>query len=194
MLAAGLLLGVLGVSGMPRSWAGSFRLAPLGTRVGPAAITLQNPHVVVVKSVRKLYLFDGDRLIRGYPVTLGLAPVGQKVQAGDGRTPEGRFRICAKNSNSANHRFLGISYPSPAVADRGLRDGLISVGEAQAIHEAHDAGRCPNWTTALGGALGLHGSAGPPGKRTAGCIALADRHVAELFDVLRIGDEIEILP
>lgn len=170
-------------------------LAPL---TGPAGIAphtplnLRNPRVIVVKSARKLHLFDGDRLIRSYPVTLGPASSGQKRCAGDGRTPEGRYRICTKNAHSPNHRFLGIDYPDPAAARRGLRDGLISRGEARAIIDAHRENRCPVWTTALGGAIGLHGAA--RNGSTAGCIALPDECVEELFDVLRIGDHVEILP
>ena len=194
LLGAVVLLGFLGLTRSSLTLAGSAAaFSPIGQSKN-GTLSLRNPRVVVVKSTGKLYLFDSARLIRSYPFVLGSEPVGQKERAGDGRTPEGRFRVCAKNSNSANHRFLGISYPDRNAAERGLRSGLISLGEAQAISRAHDQGGCPSWTTDLGGALGLHGSAGPSGKQTGGCIALADRHISELFDVLRIGDEVEILP
>ncbi len=154
---------------------------------------LDGPRVVVVKSKLKLYLFDGADLVRTYPIRLGPFPSGPKSRAGDGRTPEGRFRICTKNNKSPNRRFLGISYPDSEAADRGLRDGLITPGEAAAIRRADATGRCPSWKTALGGGIGLHGAA-DRAARTSGCIALRDEHIVELFDVLRIGDEIEILP
>lgn len=163
------------------------------TEIQSARLRLQNPRVVVLKSAARLFLFDGETLVRIYPVKLGPEPEGPKRRAGDGRTPEGRFRICTKNINSPNHRFLGIDYPDRDTADRGLREGLISGGEAAAICRAHDMGQGPSWTTALGGAIGLHGAADAL-ERTAGCIALRDEHVAEIFKVLRIGDEVEILP
>ena len=51
--------------------------------------------------------------------------------------------------------------------------------------------------TSLGGS-GLHGcgdaTPSPGSDWTAGCIALADRDIEELFDVLRLGDQVEILP
>jgi len=171
------------------SWAGGL-LTDEPTRL--VSQVLDNPRVVVVKSKLKLYLFDGDRLVRSYPIRLGF-PSGPKTRAGDGCTPEGKFHICTKNEQSPNRRFLGISYPDPEAADRGLRDGLITPGEATAIRSAYETGRCPPWTTALGGGVGLHGSAGRA-ARTSGCIALRDDHIVELFGVLRIGDEIEILP
>ena len=151
------------------------------------------PRVVIIKSSRVLHLFDGDRLLRSYPIALGYRPEGQKVRANDGRTPEGRFQVCVRNPASENHRFLGINYPDLAAAQRGLRDGLITYGEFCSFVRMAEAGDCPNWTTPLGGGIGIHGH-GAGGDWTAGCIALDDSDVEELFDVLRVGDPVEILP
>jgi murein L,D-transpeptidase YafK len=165
---------------------------------GRSLCDLKNPRVVVLKSKRRLHLFDGDVLLRTYPMSLGSHPVGAKLHLGDGRTPEGVFRICSRKRQSEHHRFLGIDYPNAEAARRGLESGLLTGGEAAAILEASDQGRCPPWTTALGGAIGIHGhgTRGPAGRQdwTAGCIALSDEHVEELFAVLRIGDVVEILP
>ncbi|MFH0983855.1 MAG: L,D-transpeptidase [Planctomycetota bacterium] len=158
-----------------------------------ATLQLTRPRVVVLKSKRELHLFDGDRLVKTYPVALGQNPVGRKRCEGDGRTPEGRFPVVTKNRQSKYHRFLGLGYPDLAAVERGLVEGLISDGEARSIREALAAGRCPSWTTALGGAIGIHGH-GAGMDWTAGCIALEDRHAEQLFEVLRIGDEVEILP
>lgn len=156
-------------------------------------LDVTHPRVVVLKSKRRLHLFDGDQLVRIYPIGLGSEPIGQKVKRDDGRTPEGRFTVCTKNAASKYHRFLGISYPDATAARRGLRDGLISYGEFSEIVAAQQSGRCPSWTTPLGGGIGLHGS-GAGSDWTAGCIALADEDVEELFAVLRLGDTIEVLP
>ncbi len=188
-VAVAVVLGAL-VVGAAGSLADALTDGPPGAA---RALRLQNPHVVVVKSSRTLYLFDGGELVRTFSVKLGPHPAGQKLRAGDGRTPEGRFRVCTKNANSPNHRFLGIDYPDLGAVERGLAVGLISDGEGRAIREAIRAGRCPSWTTALGGGIGLHGSASTLSE-TAGCIALADARIAELFEVLRIGDAVEILP
>lgn len=159
----------------------------------PAVLSLVEPHVVVLKSRRTLHLFDGNRLVRSYPIDLGLAPFGQKVAAGDARTPVGQFRIVSKNATSPYHRFLGLDYPGTTATRLGLSAGLISPGEAARIVRALSAGRRPSWSTDLGGGVGIHGR-----RRgldwTGGCIAMDDRQVEELFDVLRIGDRVEILP
>jgi murein L,D-transpeptidase YafK len=142
-------------------------------------------------------LFDGDRLVRSYPIQLGSQPVGDKQCLSDGRTPEGAFRITMLKYESQHHRFLGIDYPNMADARRGRADGLITDGEYRAVAEAHDRGVCPPWNTALGGGIGVHGTG--PAKRdgpdwTAGCVAVSNAHIEELVSVLRQGDPVEILP
>lgn len=156
-------------------------------------VSLISPRVVVLKNKRVLYLFDGDRLVQSYRVDLGATPVGPKRCQGDGRTPLGAFHVVSKNANSRYHRFIGLSYPDLTTAEWGLAHGLVSVGEASSIRRAWGAGRCPDWGTALGGGIGIHGHR--IGRDwTGGCIALSDEHVEELFSVLRIGDPVEILP
>src|SRR5688572_31735730 len=54
--------------------------------------------VLVRKSQRKLYLMDGDTILRSYRIALGLNPVGHKERAGDFRTPEGTYRLTRRNS------------------------------------------------------------------------------------------------
>ncbi len=159
----------------------------------PVRLELSEPRVVILKSARKLHLFDGSDLVRTYDIGLGFKPVGQKVCEGDGRTPLGHFRICTKNPDSAYSRFMGIDYPDPPAAVRALRSGLISPGEHSGILSAHREKRCPIWTSALGGGIGIHGD-GSRSDWTAGCVALDDRDVEELFNVLRLGDPVEILP
>ena len=156
-------------------------------------IRLTSPRIVVLKGKRLLHLFDGEALMRTYPLDLGTNPTGQKLRSGDNRTPLGSFRVISKNRNSPYYRFLGINYPDRTAVALGLARGLVSAGEASAILNALDAGRCPDWSTALGGGIGIHGRR--LGRDwTAGCVALADEHVEELFAVMRIGDVVEILP
>ena len=172
----------------------------VGGAVGERRVTprepvesLSSPRVIVIKAKRTMHLLDGDRLVRTYPIDLGTDPVGPKRRKGDGRTPVGVFHVIAKNTDSPYHRFIGLDYPDLATADWGLFNGLISAGEALSIRRALAAGRCPDWSTALGGGIGIHGRRIGQGW-TAGCIALSDGQVEELFSVLRIGDRVEILP
>lgn len=158
-----------------------------------AHLRLAHPHVVVLKGRRLLHLFDDQQLVRSYPIDLGRDPVGPKARNDDGRTPEGRFQVVTRNATSPYGQFLGISYPDVCAVERGVDKGYLSPGEADEIRAALAAGRCPSWTTPLGGGLGLHGG-GRGEDWTAGCIALRDADMEELFAVLRAGDVVEILP
>jgi murein L,D-transpeptidase YafK len=163
------------------------------TSIDGDALEVHQPRVVVLKARRKLHLFDGDRLVRTYRIALGSQPIGQKLSRNDGRTPEGTFHVCVRNAGSRYHKFLGVSYPDAPAARIALRDGLLSQGEYDEIVAADGVNRCPPWTTPLGGGIGIHGH-GAGSDWTAGCIALEDADVDELFRVLRLGDPVEVLP
>jgi murein L,D-transpeptidase YafK len=143
------------------------------------------------KSARVLAAYSGSRLLKEYPVALGPAPAGDKVRQGDARTPVGRFYICTRLEQSRFRRFLGISYPRPADAQRGLRAGWISHRQHDAIRQAHGARRQPPWNTPLGGAVGIHGG-GIGSDWTLGCVALENPAIDELFAVARLGTPVTI--
>lgn len=159
-----------------------------------APLVVGDPRAVLIKSRRLLYLYDSDRLVRTYPVELGYEPIGTKGEDGDGRTPEGSFRVVRINAESRYRRFLGIDYPNRPAVQAGLASGALSAGEAAAILDALGRGVAPSAWTPLGGGIGLHGGGGRGYDWTAGCVALSDEHIEELYQVLRIGDPIEILP
>ena len=50
--------------------------------------------IVVKKSDRKMYLFNGEKVLRRYRIGLGFSPKGDKKIEGDGKTPEGKYYIC----------------------------------------------------------------------------------------------------
>ncbi len=192
--ALGVLVAAAGVTYSARALEAAIDGAEPGEKSGsPAALSLESPRVVVLKAKHELCLFDSDTLVRVYPIDLGKNTAGAKIRRGDGRTPSGSFRIATKNAESPYRRFLGLDYPGAEAAKRGLRQGLISRGDASAIQRAIASGRCPDWGTGLGGGIGLHGHR-RGSDWTAGCIALSDRDIDELFAVLRLGDPVEILP
>ncbi len=132
--------------------------------------------VVVKKGERKLYLISGKTVIKSYEIDLGRQPVGDKKYEGDGRTPEGLYFVDRLNPNSRYHLSVGISYPS-----------------AQDVAEAAMLGLRP------GGDIFIHGL-GPEGRAlnkadwTAGCIAVTDEEIEEIFAMLRPGVPIFINP
>jgi murein L,D-transpeptidase YafK len=68
--------------------------------------------IVVDKSERTLKIFRRGRELKTYAIALGRNPEGPKQQEGDGKTPEGVYRIDFRKEDSTFHRALHISYPT----------------------------------------------------------------------------------
>jgi murein L,D-transpeptidase YafK len=135
---------------------------------GPQVTRLQ-----VVKEHRRLYLFNGRTPLKAFDIHLGNNAEGPKRFRGDGRTPEGTYLIDRRNPNSSFHLSLGISYPNE---------------EDIAFAQAH--GMDP------GGDIFIHGGRrrkDPRGKDwTAGCIAVKDREMEEIYAMVGTGTPIDL--
>jgi murein L,D-transpeptidase YafK len=150
--------------------------------------------IVIKKSERKLYLYgSGQRLLKTYRIALGNNPQGHNQRQGDGARPEGAYYITHKNPRSNYYLSLGLSYPNRADADAGLKRGLITPAQHQAIARAIQAGGKPPQNTRLGGDIFIHGG-GVQGDWTLGCIALENENIKELFDQLPVNTPVQILP
>jgi murein L,D-transpeptidase YafK len=159
----------------------------------PLKLPLVKPRILIRKARRQLLLFSDNRLVRTYHIGLGLNPTGDKVRQGDRRTPEGEFYIFTKNERSAFYLSLGISYPNAAHADRGLREGLITRAQHDAIIRALRAKQTPPQNTALGGDIYIHGN-GAQSDWTWGCAALENEEMLELFKAVPVGTPVTIEP
>lgn len=149
--------------------------------------------IVVKKSERLLELWQGGGLVDSFSIGLGWEPEGHKQIEGDGKTPEGEYYVCVRNSNSSFYLSLGVSYPNKEDATTALEDGRIDRVTYERIVRAIDNGQCPDWNTALGGAIMIHGCGGSS-DWTAGCVAVDNEVMDMLFDYCPIGTKITILP
>jgi hypothetical protein len=165
----------------------------LGRIGGTLPETLVDPKLLAEKSRRTLTVFSGGRPVKTYRIALGSSPVEPKEREGDGKTPEGAFYVCLKNSESRYHLSLGLSYPSATDAERGVREKLISKREAREILEAVRHYRKPPWNTKLGGEIMIHGG-GTKRDWTEGCLGLSDHDVEELYPLIPMGTPVEIRP
>ena len=154
---------------------------------------IEDPHIHVYKSARKLELYSGKKLLRTYRVGLGFSPVADKKREGDGATPEGDFYVFVKNSKSAYYLSLGISYPNAEDAARGLRDGLITKAQHDTIVDAIRKKKAPPQYTKLGGLIYIHGH-GAGSDWTWGCVALENQEMKELYDAVSVGTPVTIKP
>ena len=161
--------------------------------------------VVVKKSLRRLLVTLDGKPIKSYVVALGFTPDGGKQRRGDGRTPEGKYYLWGKNPQSRFHLALGVSYPGPQDAARGQQQGLIDIRTRRRIELASRSRMRPPQDTRLGGNIMIHGG-GVNRRRqdsqsyiqvrdwTAGCIALRNPDMEELFRLMPVGTTVEIVP
>lgn len=130
--------------------------------------------IVVNKAPRRMHVLSGQSVLRSLDIELGGEPVGPKRMEGDGRTPEGAYRIDRRNPNSEYHLSIGISYPN---------EQDLALAQAMGVPP--------------GGDIFIHGT--PRAKRrasdwTAGCIAITNREIEDLYAMVPDGTPIFIYP
>ena len=130
--------------------------------------------VQVFKDSRRMYLMHHDQVLKAYDVDLGFAPEGHKTVRGDGRTPEGAYVIDRRNPNSSYHLSIGLDYPNPVDVEvaRGL--GMDPGGDIFIHGEPRKYGRARDWT--------------------AGCIAVSNDEIEDIYAMVRDGTPIVISP
>lgn len=152
-------------------------IAMLAACGGSKFKTYHGPDVTrieVHKADRKMYLLHYATVLKTYDISMGFQPVGHKQFEGDGKTPEGAYYITHRNPRSNYYLSLGISYPNDA--DRAY---------------ASSKGMPP------GGDIFIHGFTGEDGKRgdwTAGCIAVKNREMEQIYSMVKPGTPIVIYP
>lgn len=136
--------------------------------------------IVVEKHSRRMTLFRDHAPVKTYAIALGRNPVGPKGQEGDGRTPEGRYKIDFKNQRSSFHLALRLSYPEPS--DRALaQQNGVRPGSDIMIHGL------PN---GFSGLQSWHLAR----DWTDGCIAVTNAEIEEIWARVDVGTAIEIRP
>jgi murein L,D-transpeptidase YafK len=154
-------------------------LFAVAARADQAPIIAGVDRIVVYKRARSLVLFSqGQPVYTISGIQLGPAPVGPKHFQGDGRTPEGHYRVDYGNENSGYHFALHISYPSPDDA------AYAHERQRQAGGDIFIHGQPNDWS----------GRSRVPGDWTAGCIALTDREIETLWQSVPDGTPIAIAP
>ncbi len=136
--------------------------------------------VVVTKSTSTMALMRDGKVLRRYHIALGDDPLGHKRQEGDQKTPEGRYTLDYKKSDSAYYRAIHISYPNEEdklhASALGIRPGgqiMIHGQNPRSSLSAEEAQKY-NWTD--------------------GCIAITNPQMDELWHAIDDGVPIEILP
>ncbi len=137
-------------------------------------------YVLVNKSEKKMYLFYEGEQVKKYNVVFGGNPIGHKQQEGDQRTPEGKYILDYKKSDSAFYKSIHISYPNEDDKKRAQAKG-VDPGNLIMIHgQKNGQGSLSWWSQQF--------------NWTDGCIAVTDAEMDEIWELVQAGTPIEILP
>jgi murein L,D-transpeptidase YafK len=135
--------------------------------------------ILVVKSRHELTLFSGEAVLRRYQVALSHGGPGPKRREGDLLVPEGPYTIAGRNPHSLFHLALRISYPEPRDIAAARARGEPPGGDIM-IH-------------GLPNGLGWFGALHRRTDWTAGCIAVTDAEIEEIWRVVPDRTPIEIV-
>jgi L,D-peptidoglycan transpeptidase YkuD (ErfK/YbiS/YcfS/YnhG family) len=135
--------------------------------------------VIVDKSAHRTYLVNAGKLVHTYDCDLGYNSAHHKLFAGDGATPEGRYKITAvKSRGSKYYKALLLNYPNPSDKKRfeeNKRKGIIS----------------PH--ARIGGFIEIHGEGGKNKDWTEGCVALTNGDMDHLMQYVRVGTPVTLV-
>lgn len=136
--------------------------------------------VVVTKSESSMVLMRDGKELKRYRIAMGDNPKGHKFKEGDQRTPQGRYILDYKKSDSAFYRSIHISYPNEEDQLRASALGIKPGGMIMIHGQNPNSNMTPeeaqryNWTN--------------------GCIAVTNKEMDELWLSIDEGTPIEIWP
>jgi murein L,D-transpeptidase YafK len=136
--------------------------------------------ILIEKGNRRLALLSKGKEIRVYTISLGRNPKGPKTKQGDKKTPEGIYKIISRNRHSRYHLALKISYPNNKDLQRAKKHKLNPGGDIM-IHGIKNG-------------LGWLGRLHRLIDWTQGCIAVTNKEMEEIWDLVPIGTPVEIRP
>ena len=137
--------------------------------------------IVVYKGKRTLSTYRNGKMINAYRMSLGKnGDKGNKVKAGDYKTPEGEYRIVRKKCDNRLYKSLMISYPNADDRARASTAG-VRPGGYITIHGQ------PKWN-----ADGRGDSYTLSHDWTEGCMAVPNRAMDTLWRAVENGVAIEI--
>lgn len=137
-------------------------------------------HILVEKNKRKLTLFADGEVLKSYRISLGREPTGDKIRAGDNRTPEGFYYIDYRINESDFHKALHISYPNGYDKFKARQIGADPGGNIM-LHGLKNNDRNIAY---------YHGYF----DWTKGCIAVTNAEIEEIWKIVPNGTSIEIRP
>ena len=138
------------------------------------------PAIVVVKDTHTMTVYVRGQAEKTYTVELGFNWIADKVQEGDGATPEGRYRVVKRLDHLSSEYYKALLLDYPNAEDRAQFSRLRKRGELP-----------PG--ARIGGLIEIHGSGGRRRDWTNGCVAVTNAEMDELFRRVTLGTPVTII-
>lgn len=134
--------------------------------------------IIVYKENHRLTVYEKGSPLRTYACDLGYRAVHDKLSSGDNATPEGRYKVTKKKTDSIYYLALLLDYPNAEDRTR--------------FEQAKREGRIPR-SAAIGGLIEIHGDGGRGKDWTRGCVALPNPEMLEVFRMVDVGTPVTIV-
>ncbi|MGL1930389.1 MAG: L,D-transpeptidase family protein [Desulfotalea sp.] len=134
--------------------------------------------VLVKKLEKKMYLLQNDKIIKEYRVSFGANPAGHKEREGDERTPEGKYILDYKMSDSSFYKAIHISYPNKKDIEQARKKNVNPGGQIMIHGQKNGLG----WLSIVSQRLNW----------TDGCIAVTNKEMEEIWELVDINTPILI--
>ena len=143
-----------------------------------------NFYILIDKSDYQLKIYDSTGWYATFPVVFGISGLGDKMQSGDKKTPEGHFTITQKKVHSKWFYVLMLDYPNGENLQlfeerktKGLLPKNASIGNGITIHatrleEEWTVDNFYNWTD--------------------GCVAVKYSEMKDLYNFISEGTTVKI--
>lgn len=128
--------------------------------------------ILVVKSERKMYLQKKGKTVKTFSIGLGPKPVGQKEFEGDGKTPEGMYKLDYQKWDSPTFHSFHISYPNEIDLARAKKKGLTAGSNIMIHGTSKGVKKKKDWTN--------------------GCIAITNADMVEFKKIVFLETPVEI--
>ncbi len=165
----------------------SLSKSKLQTGAASIADSVENPYYIIIdKSDYELKVYDDQGWYATYPVVFGGKDLGDKMKAGDRKTPDGKFKVVLKKINPKWGPELLLDYPNQESYQKfkerkakGLIPENAKIGDGIAIHatrpeEEWTVDNYYNWTD--------------------GCISVKYTEMKDLYSYIPAGTPVTIQP
>lgn len=136
--------------------------------------------IIIDKMALACNIYNAGKLVFTASIEMGPNWMGDKIQRGDRKTPEGIYRISDKKSGSQTRYYKALLINYPNELDRRRFNAAKSTGDLSQKAQ-------------IGGLIEVHGDGGKGFHWTDGCIALTNTDMDQVFQKARVGTTIVIV-